>query len=387
MPLQRLLTVATLTPAQAALLARDLVGGLDAIHRIGSDGVGIDAASVRLTGTGQVRFDPLWDGADTPGTAGSAAAVLDELIASARRAGPGRQSAVARLMRLEEVNGDVTALAGRVGEVADELLDGGSPRRVEHVRRGLGALAVASRSLDPGTSAEEPRARETAASVATPLTRRPRLPRDGRVPRRMLFHRRRRGGRLKVFVLLLLAAALVAGGWWAGPRIWDEVRDTWDELFGSSDPPPVQIEPVSPPPEPDDDADEADGDADPASGPVTAEAPAPESAGAVSGVRMETTAGTCTAGSPCPVRVEVDLDPAGSARQVTWGFEIVDRCAAESTTQGGVTVTAQSGWTQVWGLSQVDLPDGAALAVFAVTDSPDQAASGPMLVPEDADTC
>jgi hypothetical protein len=50
-------------------------------------------------------------------------------------------------------------------------------------------------------------------------------------------------------------------------------------------------------------------------------------------------------------------------------------------------VTAQAGWTQVWANSVIEVPEGPALAVFAVTESPDRASSSPLLVPEDNGSC
>ncbi|NDL56124.1 hypothetical protein [Phytoactinopolyspora mesophila] len=387
-PLQRLLSVATLTPAQAALLARDLVGWLDAYHRLDVNGVVVDTRAVRLMGTGQVRFDPERVNTSAQSTAESAAAVVEQLVASAQQAGPRRQPAVARLARLGEHHSDVTELAHHVEEVSTELLDGGGPGRVRQVRRGLGALAVASRGLD-SAAAEQDHPIRTVQPAAPTVANRRLGPPTRRLPRRVMYHRRRRGHKWKVFLIGLAIVMLVALGWWAAPRLWDELRDGWDELFGSSDPPPVQIDPVSPPPEADDDdEDEATSNGDNGTdGPADVEPPEPDSAGAVNAVRVEATDGECAAGESCAVRVEVELEPAASARAVTWSFEVVDRCDDDSSTQSGVTVTAQAGWTEVWGLSQIEIPEGSALAVMAVTETPDRASSSPMLIPEGNGTC
>jgi hypothetical protein len=387
-PLQRLLSVVTLTPAQAALLARDVIGWLDAYERIGSDGVVLDARAVRVTGNGQVRFTPDWDGGTGRNTLASAASLVHQLVGSAQQGGPKRQRAVARLSRLQETGDDLRELAAQVDTVATELLDGGGPRRVHQVRRGLGALVVACRGLDPEAEHESPIA--PVQLVAPVVANRHLGPPTGRVSRRVIYHRRSRGHRLKVFFIGLVLVALVALIWWAAPRLWDELRDGWDDIFGSSDPPPVQIEPVSPPPEAEDEDDggddDASDDADP-DAPVDVEPSAPDSAGAVSEVRLEAVAGECTPGESCAVRVEVALEAGGPARTVNWIFEVVDRCDDDVSTQSGVTVTAQAGWTEVWGQSQIDIPEGSALAVMAVTEAPDEASSSPMLIPEDPGSC
>lgn len=399
-PLHQLLSVATLSPAQAALLARDVASGIRAAQPPGgTHTLGIDGSSLRLTRSGHVSFAPMWDGENAGRAPEQAGAIVAKLVANARQAGPARQEAAARLQTLVAANGDVAALARAADEVAGELLDGLATHRVRQVRRSLGALAVASQGLDdvngdgaaPGGSDEDnqivPQLRRPSVTPVV-LPRVPTAPR-GRVPRRRVYHRRRRVGVGRILLAVLLMAALAALAWWAAPRLWAEVQDSWDELFGTEDPPPVEIEPVQPPPEDEDedggsDEEETSASEDDPDEPADVEAPAPESAGAVDAVRLD---GDCEPGNACAVRVEIDLEAASSSRDVTWEFHVIDRCGDDVETVTGVTVTAQPGWTQVWGSSQLDLPDGAALAVLAVTESPDEAASPAMLVPEDADTC
>ncbi|AYY13355.1 hypothetical protein EF847_12285 [Actinobacteria bacterium YIM 96077] len=390
-PLRQLLGVATLTPAQAALLARDVIGGVEALRRLGPDGVVFDTGSVRLTSSGHVGFAPMWyDGSQRASDA--AAALLDELIGNVRNGSAQRRDAVSHIERLGDANGNLTSLANRVNEVAAELLNGEAGPRVRHVRRGLGALVTASLGLERGSedAARRPEVIQPAPAPAV-MPRITKLPRSQRMPRRRIFHSRRRGRGWKVPLAAAVAAAVVVAGWWGAPRVWAELEDGWDELFGASNPPPTEIDPVSPPPESEDDdgeAGEGDGDTtDDESALADVEPPAPESAGAINEVSLEAADGTCEADQPCPVRVEVDLEPAASSRQVTWSFDVVDRCGEDVATQPGVTVTAQAGWTSVWGDSQVDVPSGTALAIMAVTESPANASSSPLLIPEDDGTC
>ena len=369
--LRRLLAVATLTPAQAAVLARDLADELALLATHGRLPDGVDDRSVLVTGHGQLRVmasapdsrdgESSGDAAPDPlPPVRAAVGLIRQLDGNVRGAGP----TVRILARVDEA-ADLAELASRVRDAAGQLV-GDQQHRVRQ------EIAAAVAAITGNRHGAEP-----ARPAGAPTSWRP--------SNRHAWHRRRRSPWRSILVVLLLIA--VAGAvWWGAPRAWPELQRGWDSLF-AADPPPRQIVPL--PEVPAADAEDAGAEAADEGGearPADVEPPAPESAGPVTGVTIDREAGPCRPDAHCVVRVQVDLERAGAARRVDWEIHIVDRCTDEVQTRPGVTVTAQPGWTQVWGNSAIDLPSGTALAIVAVTDSPASAASSPLLVPADG-TC
>ncbi len=110
----------------------------------------------------------------------------------------------------------------------------------------------------------------------------------------------------------------------------------------------------------------------------------PAAADPVTGIDLRAV-GRCEAGAPCPVRLLIRLRPRPEPTQVTWSFQVLDRCppTGESATGsriGGTVLVAADG-DGVALVDTVALPAGRALAVTAVTGAPAVAASTPLLVP------
>ncbi|MGQ0480713.1 MAG: hypothetical protein ACT4O0_06775 [Pseudonocardia sp.] len=139
----------------------------------------------------------------------------------------------------------------------------------------------------------------------------------------------------------------------------------------------------------------------------------PAAADPVTGVDLRAV-GRCEAGVPCPVRLLIRLRPRPEPTQVTWSFQVLDRCPATGAPPADVPPadvppagespagesTAQSSagestaWSRIGGtvlvaadgdgvalVDTVALPAGRALAVTAVTGAPAVTASAPLLVP------
>lgn len=108
-------------------------------------------------------------------------------------------------------------------------------------------------------------------------------------------------------------------------------------------------------------------------------APAPASAGPVTGVDLRTLA-LCAASSPCTVRLSVRVTAAAGQQAVTWSFRVVDRCTGASAQVPGGSVTLPAGATEATAVTTLPLPAAPGLALIAVTQAPAAAASPPVLV-------
>ncbi|WP_026204479.1 hypothetical protein [Actinomycetospora chiangmaiensis] len=100
--------------------------------------------------------------------------------------------------------------------------------------------------------------------------------------------------------------------------------------------------------------------------------PAPAAAGDVSGVRLRVLAGPCEPARPCTVAVGVDRRDGTAPTATPWTVVVVDRCRGLTTTSPGATTPPGSG---TYGVTTVPLPDSPAIALLAVTDGADRAAS------------
>lgn len=189
----------------------------------------------------------------------------------------------------------------------------------------------------------------------------------------------------------LVAVLLVAAGWWAVPKAWAELQRGWQAVF-SKDEPSKQLNPLPRTVEGQQAAaapskESSTKDAEPDRKPSEVRLPAPKQAGAVQGVTIERAEGSCVPGKACPVRVDVMLNPAGTSRKVTWSLRVFDRCSGDVVQRRGLSMSAQAGWRQVYGINRPVLPKDKALAVVAVTKSPARAASAPLRVPANVASC
>ncbi len=370
-PLRQLLAVAQLTSVQAALLVTDVIDQVDSARGLGRQPSSLRGAAVTVSEAGRLT--------------------IERMTRSAASA-PDVTSAVAGLVRTIAANSDKTEFNDRVRESTSTPSD--LDDLIRHVRP---AVAV---DLDPDAEA---RRRRQIGDLVTVAGGRP-LP-DGRVvaatpaagdlhftgagslapntwfpPVRTVWHRRRRRPSRRLVLFSLIALLVLGTAVVAVPRVWGELGRGWNAVL-SPDTPTAgnEIEPVSPPPEP---PPELRG-VPPA--PVPSDAPA--SADPITAVTATFADGRCSAGRPCVVRVDAHFDPDAAVPAVTWKLVVHDRCSGEVRTGGDVTVPAEPGREQVYGLDKVDLPPGRALAVVAETSAPTVAASSPLLVPAENAAC
>jgi hypothetical protein len=103
-------------------------------------------------------------------------------------------------------------------------------------------------------------------------------------------------------------------------------------------------------------------------------------AGAVTGFQL-TPQGACAPGGACTIRVQVNLQGLPQQTEVTWTLKVTDMCHGNATTDNPQPpVTAQAGWTYVYGIDRVTLPNSGKVQVVARTTSPADAASDPLTV-------
>jgi len=374
--LDRLLSVAVLTPAQASLVAVEL---LEAARPEGT-GNGSSPAGTRLAVTltpeGEVEVTRPATDAGAP-----VAELIELLLHSARRlpAHP-RPEQVMLLRGLEEAAGDPLldpeararaleeALVDALGPGARRLLTAQLAALVDafgHVAPGVPAGVDAPPAAGPGRSTA--RARTVAgrgrgrADRARPAANR--APRRGRV----LLRRRTRGR--AALVVLVVAAVLAVSGYVV-------LGGAGSDIVGSLG---REDNPAAPDPTPDEPAEQPVTKPDQERAPRAVRSVAPRQAGAITGVALET-AGSCGPGSLCPVTVTLRFRPASTSRTFGWRVGAARVCKPGISWSGPVTVTAQPGWTTVYASSSVRVPNGRRLALTALTTTPARAQSRPVPV-------
>jgi hypothetical protein len=385
----RLLSVAVLTPGQAALVAVDL---LEAAHRADTvDGAnpGSWLGAVTLSPTGEVDVAPAQadEGAHV-------SELLAQLLQNARRlpAHP-RPEQLSLLHSLEETAGDrVLEPSARARELEGALAGTLGPGYRQHLSGQLAALVHAfayvapsvPASVDVGPEAMPMGTLSQRAALAThgsarPAARRaavarvapPRPPYRGRA-----LLRRRRGWRVALVVLVL--AAVVAGGYLLvrGPGL-----GFLGPLGGGNH--PASAATTAP--------------AQSSNQPAKHPAPHPRRlrqvaslaglhAGPVTGVTVREI-GSCKPGARCQVGVKVHLRAASTARTVGWKVGTARLCRPGLRWSPVTTVTARPGWTSVVARSSVNVPQGHSLALVAMTTTPARAQSRPIPVTGSARHC
>ena len=379
----RLLSVATLTPAQASLIAVQL---LDAAH-VASLGNG-----EHPTVLGPVTLTPSGDiDVSMPAETGRPVTeLLEQLVQNARRlpAHPSPEQ-LALLHRLEAADDPLVDPGARARALEAALSDTLGPDARQRLVGQLAALVDAFAHVAPGAPvgddtppAPGPGRATTAPARITSTTAAPGGSRSGprraaaparpasnRPPRRtrVLLHRRTRGR--VALVALVVAAVLAVSGYvvLGGPG-----SDIVSSL-GRDDTPaaPDTTAPDTPAKEP---AKKPQPDRAQAVPTV-----APRQAGPITGVVLEKAA-SCQPGALCPVTVTVHFRPATTSRTIGWKVGAAQVCKPGITWSGPVTVTAQPGWTTVYASSSVRVPKGRSLALTALTTTPARAQSRPVPV-------
>ncbi|TJZ77155.1 hypothetical protein FCG67_15085 [Rhodococcus oryzae] len=376
--LRGLLAIATLTPAQAALLVTDVIDQLELVRS--RDGYPtLRDHAVRVSDRGQLAIDRTGSAASWHDVRDAVASLLRSIATNCR------DHALAD--RLDESIARTTDLAnlahGVRGAVASEL----DPSTVGRTRRQLAELVSATR----GRALAADRVvtdRANSQSLPAPAAGSSLAPKGWYPPIGNPWHRKRRRLSRRRGVLGLLTILLLVGAVWAAPGAWSELRRGWDTVLHPVNPSEQNhISPVSPPP-PAPEADQensptAQGTAEP--GPVHTGLPG--SAGPISRVTATFANGECSTGQLCTMRVDVHVDPAANVGSVTWHVSVYERCSGAVHPGNDVTMPVPPGGQQVYGIASVILPRAPALAVAGLTSAPAAAASEPAFVPAENATC
>lgn len=370
-PIDRLLSVVVLSPAQATLVAAQVLDAVDLRGTVdGTRTADADLWVVTLSLSGEVDVAPARDGAGT-----GVNALLEQLGQNARRlpAHP-RSEQLVLLRRLEETAADPRlepgararglegALADVLGPGARQRLSGELAALVDAFAHIASSVGVAVDPLAPPTG---PRPGPHRAAPMHPAPSRP-SSRSQR-HRHALGHR---GGRSRrtALVVLLLAGVLVGGGYVL-------LRNQGNGIAGALGRGSDRATPPAAGPS---------GSAKEHSTPSRphrrhgVETIAVRHGGAVTGLVLQRT-GSCAPGSPCPVKVTVRLRPVAADRSVTWKVGTARSCGSRVTWSPPIAVTAQPGWTTVYASSSVPVRRGS-LALVALTTAPARAQSPPVPV-------
>jgi len=366
--LGRLLAVATLTPAQAALLATDVVDQLELAHSRGIHPIRLRGHAVRVSESGELTIE-------CTGTAGSWDEVRDAATELLRQITRNCRNAdfADRVDEAIAGSSDLVGLARRVRHAAAKEFD---PAQVERKRRQIAALVA---TVEGHARLEDTVADRTDISI--PVSPVPPTERHSAPPMGKTWHRKRRRPFRRRGLLALLAALVLVGLGWVAPTAWVELKEGWQTLLGSGEPAmddrisPVSLPPEAPPPT----------EPGVAAGPV--DIALPGSAGPIKEVTATFANGGCEPGGTCAVRADVGLDPAANIGAVTWNLTVYDRCTGETRPGADITVPVSPGAPEAYGIGIVDLPPGSALAVAAVTTVPVAVASQPVYVPAETATC
>jgi hypothetical protein len=391
----RLLSVAALTPAQASVLAVQLLeiaqvrGVVD-----GEDRVGTARGRVTLTPRGEV------DAGAPPDGGIPVRDLLERLLQNARRLPTHpRPEQLVLLGQLEEAARDATLEPGirarHLEEALTEALGSDAPRRLTgqlaalvealahtapSVPDGIESLPAPGPVLPSAPRVPMPRAASSTPRSSDPAPRRAAPARRATSPSprrsRALLPRHGRGRRMAL-VVLVLATVLAASGYVL-------LRGTGEGILnalgaGGEPTAPVTTAPAQPSKQP---AKQQPQWHRPSAVPAVA----PLHAGPVTGVAVQK-AGSCTLGSLCPVKVTVHLRPASTTRTVSWRVGAARVCKRGVTWSPPTTMTAKPGWSTVYAHSSVRVPKGRPLALVALVTSPARAQSRPLSVAGSALRC
>lgn len=368
-PLDRLLSVVLLTPAQASLVAAHV---LDAIRVIltgnGTHPAGDHRWSVALTPSGEV------DVSRARGAEGARVTeLLEQLAENARRlpAHP-RPEQRSLLHVLEEAAADPQPDPGaRARELEGALVEVLGPGARQRLSGQLAALVGAFAHIAPssvGIPVDALAAVGGARPDPQPDAPTRFAPSHPSWRSRTVAHRGARPRRTAL-VVVLVSLALAASGYVA-------LRSPDDEGGGGrgDDNAEASPAPTAPP-----DSSEESGKRPRTGERQDVAALAGRQAVPITGVEVQKT-GSCTPGAPCPVTVTVRFRPASATQPVTWKVGTARLCGSGITWSAPITVTAQPGWTSVYASSSVPVPEGRSLALVALTTAPARAQSPPVPV-------
>lgn len=373
-PLDRLLSVVTLSPAEAAFVAARLLEATDVPYPVDEALPHDDRWVVALTASGGV--EAMRTG---PRSGASVDEVLGQLVHNARRLPAHPTTAqLVLLRRLEEAAAETTlgpgARAARTQMVLVETLGADAHERLGKRLADLVAAYVhmaASTTAQPAVPAPAP-AGAARPGPEPPGARRsspPRFSRRRRRSRGPTAGRRRAPAGRAALVLLLLVVAVVGSGYVL-------TRRGDDASAGADRPDPAPASPTG--------KGSAGDSQEPAGRASSRPRPrvqtlAPRQAGVVTGVELQP-AGDCTPGALCAVTVTALFRPAATAQAVTWRVGTATSCNGSVSWSPPVSVTAQPGWTRVYASSSVQVPRRPAVALVATTTAPARAQSPPVPV-------
>ena len=375
MPFDRLLSVAVLTPAQAVLVAVQL---LDAADMSG----GVDGEPGQIDRLGAATLTPtgVLDVARPHSDAGThVRELLRQLLQNARRlpAHP-RPEQVQLLHALEEAVRDPLLQPGMLArELEGALADALGPNARRRVSAQLASLVDAFARVTPNIP--EPAEVAIASSVGPvngaakappPSQTAPARPPSSRPPRRTKarLRPRRRGRRVAIVALVVAAVLAVSGYVLMGRPGFNKIPfiGGGDHQAKSGQTPSTQH------------ANNAAHKPKPHHRPAVATM-APRHAGAITGVKLVKVHG-CKPGAFCPVKVTVHFHQSSTARPIGWKVGVARLCKPGLTWSAHTAVTTQAGWTKTWAHSTVRIPKGKSLALVAMTTTPARAQSQPVPV-------
>lgn len=113
---------------------------------------------------------------------------------------------------------------------------------------------------------------------------------------------------------------------------------------------------------------------------------APSSGGFVTGMALRPL-NPCRPGRSCDITATIRLAPLSGVTSMNWSFVVVNRCNGARTTVPGGSMVAQPGWPYVYDTRTVQLPAGRAFAIVGMTTEPVKVASRPLLTPSGGGTC
>ena len=349
LPLHRLLDRAKPSLAEAASLAALVLEALAVMHdNTGAHGR-IDSRSIRLTPAGTVRIAGRPGREDRDGTARdmrradieAVAAIVAEIDKATGRPNRPLTDREERLSARLAANADARSLSRRTLRKAARGLElaVGSAHQQEAARQGVAGLIRAVSGYDvPAGSAGA----ACGEAVTAPLARRlpPPAPRPPFWP--------------KIWKPLAVAAAvlIIVGG--------------WIQIFGDT----VQrnIKTVL-----SDDAQAASGPREPAPLPDLG----PPASGAITHLEVRPLDG-CRPESTCSAVVQVAVTPQTNPLEVTWNFELLDRCGSFRESRPGGVLSIPPGSDRAVQTVALALPPGQALTLIPVTSAPVRVAATPM---------
>ncbi|MFC5993652.1 hypothetical protein ACFQE5_05425 [Pseudonocardia hispaniensis] len=347
-----MLEIARLTPAQALVLAIDVLAAPPIRGQGGPRGGSAGyAVVVGADGLARLTAEPEHPSSDghrpVPASLGEATPLADLAAAARRSVREPDQRESEQLAALDRAavaaaepganRADVTAPLRAVSPS-----DGDRRRRAE-----LARLVRAANGCPAGTTAPLPPAPRAARPAAPPTP-----PLRNRSGARSVAARSWRWG----ISIVVLAAVLLLEIIFLRDRISHDIGVVLDA--GRAGAATTTARPTPPPVAP----------------------PAPRAAGAVAGVDLRALY-PCTPGSDCQIRLQVLLHPQPDPQTVAWDLRIVNPCTGAAAAGPAGTVAVPPNGERAVVVDTVSLPPGDALAVLAQVSTPAVAASAPLPVP------